>query len=212
MFKVYFFVEGEPFKYRGAEAAAQAGRCYPEIIGYAQSTPLAEQVPGRPPSNISGIIELWFNSPDAALSALQQPLTLTDANVLASLVGHERVVMRLPDHLVEPYIKGVYPFRRKPGMSVADFQHHWWHQHGPIAALTEEALYYLQVPVLTSCYDSDPPVYDGITELHFRHRDAAIRAAASRQMREDQGGDAINFVDLESVELILVEEDLIISP
>ncbi len=212
MFKVYFLLEGEPFKYHGDEAAKAVREAYPNISGYVQATLLDEQIPGRDPADYSGTIEMWFRYAADALAAAEAPLAMSDASVAATVVGQERVVMRLPDHHFEERIKGVYPFRRKPGMSVEDFQDHWWHNHGPIAALTEEALCYVQTHVLSACYEKGKPAYDGVTELHYRHRDAAIRATFSRQMREDQGSDAVNFVDLESVELFLVKEEVIIEP
>lgn len=212
MFKVYFLLEGEAFKYHGDEAAEYVRQAYPNVSGYVQTTLLDEQIPGRDPAGYAGTVEMWFRHAADALAAADAPLAMSDGSVKAVVAGHERVVMRLPDHLAEDRIKGVYPFRRKPGMSVEDFQHHWWHNHGPIAARTEEALYYVQTHVLPECYDSGTPDYDGVTELHYRDRDAAIRATFSRQMREDQGSDAVNFVDLASVELFLVKEDVIIDP
>lgn len=212
MFKVYCFLQGEAFQYAGNEARDTVVAACPGIAGYTQSTPLDEQLPGQGPAVYSGIIEMWFTRPEQALAATAAPMITARSKVARQVIGHERVVMRLPDHHTEPRIKAVYPFRRKPGMSIADFQTHWWHAHGPIAALTEEALCYTQTHVLPECYTDSPPDCDGVTELHFRHRDAAIRAAVSRQMREDQGGDAVNFVDPASIEMILVREDIIIAP
>ena len=210
MFKVYFLLAGEPFQYEGLAAEEAVLEAYPLAVGYVQARSLAEQLPGGEAPAYTGAAELWFRDAGDALEAGEKAFTLSDADVQATVVGAERIVMRLPDHHTEKRIKGVYPFRRKPGMPVSDFQRHWWHNHGPIAALTEEALCYVQTHVLAECYDEGSPRYDGITELHFRNRDAAVRATVSRQMREDQGGDAPNFVDMDSIELFLVEEEVVI--
>jgi uncharacterized protein (TIGR02118 family) len=124
----------------------------------------------------------------------------------------ERVVMRLPSHHTEHHIKGIFPFRRKKDMDAEAFQNHWWHNHGPIAALTEGALCYVQTHRLLQGDEADDPAIDGITELHWSDRRSADRSMQSRQMREDQGNDATNFVDKESVELFFVEEEVIVAP
>ena len=145
MFKVYFLLAGEPFQHKGNVAEAAVREVYPAAVGYVQSRSLAEQLPGEDAASYSGTAysgtaELWFRNAEEALEAGRSVFTLSDAEVQATVVGVERIVMRLPDHHTEKRIKGVYPFRRKKGMTVSDFQQHWWHNHGPIAALTEEAL------------------------------------------------------------------------
>jgi uncharacterized protein (TIGR02118 family) len=122
-----------------------------------------------------------------------------------------RTVMRLPEHHQGGFIKGVFPFRRQDHLSVADFQHYWWLNHGPIAALTEQAVYYLQCHPLAETYTRGRPPYDGITELHWRDVAAARAAMASRQMVEDQASDAQNFAEPGSVVLFLAEEEVVIA-
>lgn len=134
------------------------------------------------------------------------------ATVLSSLAGMERVVVRTPDYLTGSRMKGVYPFCRKEGMALDAFQAYWWHHHGPIAALTEEALAYVQIHPLLESYDKAPPAYDGITEISWRDAGAAMRGITSRQMVEDQASDAPNFVADGSVALYLAEEETVIAP
>lgn len=217
MFKVYFLLEsaGDPFLYRGDEALAQVQSVFPNAVGYVQSRALAEQIDDRPAPPYSGSAELWFRYASHAVAAVKVDLTgllIPDARRKASVVGTERVVMRLPSHLSQQHIKGIFAFSRKEGMDPEAFQHHWWHNHGPIAALTEEALCYIQVHTLLQCYETGQPAIDGITELHWADRFIAARSMQSRQMREDQGNDAANFADPESIELFLVEEEVIIAP
>ncbi|MBT7876487.1 MAG: hypothetical protein HN738_00245, partial [Gammaproteobacteria bacterium] len=54
--------------------------------------------------------------------------------------------------------------------------------------------------------------YDGITEISWPDIEAAGRAIGSRQMREDQGSDAPNFVDMDSISLFMAKEEVIIEP
>jgi len=182
-------------------------------VGYVQSRALSDQISGRKPSFYSAAAELWYTSEKLAQTARWPDLNTMlkpDVTQQAMLLGMERVVLRLPAHHTARHIKGIFPFRRKRDMTAEDFQYHWWHRHGPIAALTENALCYVQIhPPLES---GQSEILDGITELHWSNRREADQAMQSRQMREDQGNDAVNFVDPGSVELFLVEEEVVIAP
>ena len=97
-------------------------------------------------------------------------------------------------------------------MSVGDFQDHWWHTHGPIAALTEDALAYYQTHPMVSTYGSRSPDFDGVTEIYWPDMESAEAAVASRQMMEDQANDAQTFVDLDRLTLFFGVEEIIIAP
>ncbi len=204
----------DPFTNRGEMATQRLQQLCPTAEGFVQARALNQD------AAFAGVLDLWFTDSAAALAAGNQSAKLAPlwrdkgVDVAAVVVGLERVVMRLPSHHTSPAIKGVFPFRRKLGMSVADFQHHWWHNHGPIAALTENALYYTQSHVLPQCYathsDDSTPAYDGITELYWPSRAIADAAMDSRQMREDQAQDADNFVDKDSIGLFFAEIETLI--
>ncbi len=214
MFKTYFLLGPgpDPYRYQGAEAAAQIKSLFPAVSGYVQTRAL----PGQASAAFSGTAELWFTEAAAAHAAMAvdfSPMLTPTSVVQSSLAGIERVVVRTPGYITaDSPMKGVYPFRRKPDMPVDAFQSHWWHTHGPIAGLTEEALSYIQIHVLPECYVGEAPYYDGITEISWPDADAAGRAINSRQMTEDQANDAPNFVDLQSVALYLAEEEIVIAP
>ena len=213
MFKVYFLMQpGEdPYCYQGADAEAAVRQQFPECCGYVQTRAL----PGQEQPSFSGTAELWFNRAQQALAAVRQdfsPMLTGSAQIQSALVGMERVVMRTPEYFSGKRMKGVYPFRRKADMAVDDFQSYWWHAHGPVAALTEEALAYVQIHPLPESWNSAPPVFDGITEIFWRDADAAMRGIGSRQMTEDQANDASRFVDRASVALYLAEEEIVIAP
>ncbi len=218
MFKTYFLMSPhiesgleDPYRYRGAEAEAMIRRLFPDIVGYVQTRAL----PGQDGASFSGTAELWFDRADAALTASRKdfaPMLVDHAEILSSMAGMERVVVRTPDYLSGERMKGVYPFCRKAGMDLETFQAYWWHHHGPIAALTEEALAYVQIHPLLESYKTAPPSYDGITEISWRDAEAAMRGITSRQMTEDQAGDAPNFVQDGSVALYLAKEETVIAP
>lgn len=220
MIKAYLFLtsEDEPFASRSADAARVVAEVCPDAAGYTQTRTLTEQVDAQAELPFSGIAELWFHDPGAALALAAQPeritpLLLPAASVAAVVIGEAHVVMRQPAHHLERSIKGVFPFRRLSTLSVRDFQRYWLYEHGPLAAQTEEAVAYVQCHPLPQCYESAAePVFDGVTELHWPDVDAARRAMASRQMREDQAQDAQRFADPDSVLLFLAEEEVVTAP
>ena len=223
MFKTSIFLKTgtdtssqDPFSHRGEAAAKECQSLCPGIIGFTQTRALPDQIePGAVPA-YAGVAEFCFLEPQQALATnrfVEQlaPLFSGGRGAIGPVItGVGRTVMRLPAHLTSPSIKAVFPFRRKAGLDVESFQRYWWQTHGPIAALTEEALCYLQCHPLPTTYEGQQPAYDGITELYWPDVGAARRSMASQQMREDQASDAANFVDLQSVVLFLAEEEKVI--
>ena len=213
MYKTCFLINagGDPFRYKGCNAEDAVRVVFPEIKGYVQ----ARALPGKESPAFSGSAELWFEDSSAAIAASVNGiagLLAKDVEVQSCLSGMERVVVRTAQYINADRIKGVYPFRKKPGLTLEEFQNYWWHTHGPIAALTEEALSYVQIHPRTNSYETENSVYDGITEISWPDMEAAGRAIGSRQMREDQGSDAANFVDLESISLFMAKEEVVIGP
>ena len=213
MYKTCFLINAgaDPFRFKGLDAANAVRTLFPEIKGYVQ----ARALPGQESPAFSGSAELWFDESPSALAACVigiERLLAEGVGVQSCLSGMERVVMRAAGCIAADRIKGVYPFRKKPGMTLEAFQHHWWHTHGPIAALTEESLSYVQIHARADSQETVSPVYDGITEIWWPDIEAAGRAIGSRQMREDQGSDAPNFVDMESISLFFAKEEIVIAP
>jgi uncharacterized protein (TIGR02118 family) len=218
VYKTYFFLEGpigsDAFTARGGEARRLLSDAVPQARGFTQTRtlPQEDQVDPQTPPPFTGIVELWFDNPDDALQSAAQANAmaglLTETTRVGPIVtGMARTVMRLPEHHTGRFIKGVFPFRRQDHLSVEDFQRYWWLQHGPIAALTEQAVFYLQCHPLRQTYRPGRPPYDGITELHWPDVAAARTAMSSRQMTQDQSADAQNFAEPGSVVLFLAEEE-----
>jgi uncharacterized protein (TIGR02118 family) len=100
--------------------------------------------------------------------------------------------------------------RRKPGMSLAEFQKYWRDTHGPLVAkysTTLNILRYVQVhtledPIndqLAAARGTMEKPYDGVAELWWTNRDALVanmstpeRQAAQKELVEDEA----KFVDL----------------
>ena len=178
------------------------------------SSAIKHAIPDRP-AILSGALELWFESiVEAEVASEFSPaqLFLSPVEVAPALVGMERVVMRLPSFYEKNGVKAIYAFRRKGSMPVEQFQHYWWHNHGPIAASTENATCYVQCHVAKTSYQNVSPAYDGVTELNWPDLPIALSALGSRQMAEEQSNDARNFVELGSVELMMANQTMIIPP
>ena len=210
MFKTFYLLAGgaDPFAATGDDAAGRLAELAPNATGYVQTRAIGE-------SAFAGCAEIYFRYAKEAVAAESLDLStlLGDGSEPAAVIsGMLRVVMRVPEFSGTQKMKGVYPFKRKPGMSVNDFQQHWWHVHGPIAALTDEALGYNQTHPLPGSYDSGTPDFDGVTEIYWHDMEAASRAVISRQMVEDQRNDAENFVDLENVTLFFGAEEIVVAP
>jgi uncharacterized protein (TIGR02118 family) len=222
MIKCYLFLDAppgtDPFARRGEAAAALLASCCRAAVGYCQTRSLPEQLGRRAEAPFAGVAEVWFLDPANGLALLGDPtafapLLAKGATVAAAVYGVERIILRLPEQHSVRTIKGVFPFRRRSDLAVAEFQHYWLHRHGPLAARTEEALLYVQCHPLRECYVGDQvPDFDGVTELHWPDVAAARRAMASRQMREDQARDAENFTAPGSVRLFLAEEECVRAP
>jgi len=213
MYKTCFLINAgeDPFRFKGRDAEDAIRAVFPEIKGYVQ----ARALPGQESPAFSGSAELWFDDSSIATAACVigiGGLLAEGVEVQSCLSGMERVVVRTAEYVTADRVKGVYPFRKKPGLTLEAFQHHWWHTHGPIAALTEEALSYVQIHTRADSQETASPVYDGITEISWPDIETAGRAIGSRQMREDQGSDAPNFVDMESISLFMAKEEVIIEP
>ncbi len=107
-------------------------------------------------------------------------------------------------------VRLTFVLRRKPGMSLAEFQQYWREVHGPLVAkqaTTLNILRYVQVrtlndPVndlLAGARGAMEPPYDGVAELWWTNREALVSTfgnaagqAAAKELVEDEG----RFIDL----------------
>ena len=216
MFKVHVLLSGagDPFSFTGAEAQDALRAVAPNATGFVQSRAADRQLSAEAPA-YAGVAEIWF--PFEADALATAPM-LAGANLwregveAVPVLGRERTVLRTAEFAHGQGIKGVFPFSRRPDLTVAEFQRHWWYRHGPIAARTEQALGYLQCHPTQRAYDGGLAPVDGITELFWPSLVAAQAAMSSRQMTEDQSNDAGNFVDRDSVKLFLALEEVVLPP
>ena len=95
MFRTSFFVQGAvPFVQSGYAAEQHIRRLHPKIRGYVQTRATPEQIGDAAPA-FAGVAELWFDSPDLALTACKagyplQGLVSADTQIVRRSVGLER--------------------------------------------------------------------------------------------------------------------------
>jgi EthD domain len=123
-------------------------------------------------------------------------------------------------------IRLTFVLRRKPGMSLAEFQQYWASTHGPLVArhsTTLKILRYVQVhtledPVndqLAAARGGMEKPYDGVAELWWTNRDALAASfgsvagkAAGKELLEDEA----RFIDLPNSPLWLAYEYPQVNP
>jgi len=94
--------------------------------------------------------------------------------------------------------------KRKPGMSVEDFQYYWRNKHGPLVAAATEVRRHVQSSALLQGYKKGELLFDGISETWFDS------AQAYETYQHDPAlavilADQANFVDRSRTVLMPVE-------
>ncbi len=160
-----------------------------------------EQLDGMPVPTFTGTLEAWFESLDAARAwAARMNVHYAPSKTLIT-----EEFQLFDEGRADRGIKGKFLFRRKEGMSLAEFRAYWLDSHGPKVLRTPEILRYVQSHVIADDASASP-AYDGITEIHWTDFAAAQRSMRSREMTVEQARDAANFVAPRSVELVLLSE------
>jgi len=102
-------------------------------------------------------------------------------------------------------VKIVIFFKRKPGMSVEDFQKHWRTTHADIIVKLPGIKRYKQSHVLTSAYRKGEPAYDAVAESYFESTQA-MKDLARTPFYAAVLADEPNFIDRASMSSIITDE------
>jgi len=105
-------------------------------------------------------------------------------------------------------VKVVAFFKRKPGMSVEDFQNYWRTTHANIVKQLPGLRRYVQSHTLLSGYKKGEPVYDGTAELWYDNTDALRGLVNTKEFQATQA-DEDNFLDRSTMGQIFTEEHVI---
>lgn len=98
--------------------------------------------------------------------------------------------------------------KRKPGMSVDDFQRYWLSQHGPLVSRQSEVRRQVQSHALAQGYRKGELLFDGISETWFESAQsyaAYLRGPAASIVLADQA----NFLDCTRTVLMPVDVHVI---
>jgi uncharacterized protein (TIGR02118 family) len=121
-------------------------------------------------------------------------------------------------------IKLTFCLRRKPGLSLEEFQDYWLNKHGPLVRSFAKDLRILRYVQLHSLDDpmnkgmatsrNAPPAYDGVAQLWFQSMDSLkenARSPAARAANQSLLEDEAKFIDLENSPLWFGEEHVIVG-
>lgn len=196
----------------------------PSLRRYVQSHRLPGLTAGFPASTFEGAAEVWYDSLAAALAMRDSPEYLEGAYKdepnfieqpkLQWLATKENVVVAgAPIAKDAPYVKALFLVKRKPGLSVAEFQAYWREKHAPLVPRTPHLLRYVQCHVLPELYESDTlPAFDGVAELWWPSVEKFKESWASPELQVEQLTDAKQFVDGHTSAAFLAEENRVIWP
>jgi len=121
-------------------------------------------------------------------------------------------------------IKLTFCLKRKPGLSLAEFQDYWLNKHGPLVRSFAETLRIQRYVQLHSFDDpmnepmakirNAPAPYDGVAELWFNSFDDMTENGHSPEARAAHKAlleDEERFIDLENSPLWFGEEHVIVG-
>lgn len=110
-------------------------------------------------------------------------------------------------------IKLIIMAKRKPGLSLEEFNRYWREKHGPLVLNTPDFARHIRryvqchkTEASNSGFFSGSSEFDGVGELWFDDMESMERAFREPQYLEVVRPDELNFVDLEGCRVMLVEE------
>ena len=106
-------------------------------------------------------------------------------------------------------LKAIVMFKRRTGMTVADFRRYWLEEHPKVVLALPGIRRYVQSHVTDSAYAGGrEPAYDGVAEVWFDDWEALRRSGLSAEWQAVQADEA-RFLDPASRTLLVTEEHVI---
>lgn len=172
---------------------------------YVQSHRLSQPLPGFEQVPYDGVAEVWFDTLDELVNLPQNPQyqagaqadepKFLDMSKLAFMATREHVVIEGPPMSRDTnWIKAVFLLKRRPDLSVGQFQDYWLNGHAPQIPLDMGVLRYVQCHVLPETYAHGAPVFDGMAELWFENMDSFMAYWLSPRIQQIFGDDAPRFL------------------
>lgn len=163
-----------------------------------------------------GIAEVWFDDTTAMRGLADTPEYAAVRADEARFIDHATMDLILTEDRVikdgavpAGAVKNVEFLRRRPAMSVDDFQRYWYQVHGPLGAALPQVLRYVQSPTRRSIYERGrAPAWDGVALTWFADTDA-MRASAKTAEYARVRADELNFLAPGQAPFIITHEYVI---
>lgn len=190
---------------------------------YVQSHRKALAVPGFEQVPYGGVAEIWFdtlddlyalpNMPEYVAGAHADEPNFLDMSALKFLATREHVFIDEVDIKQDtPLTKAIFLLRRRPDMSVAQFQDYWINGHAPQIPRDAGVLRYVQCHQVPESYAAGEPPYDGVAELSFADDEAFLAYWTSPRIQAIFGADAPRFLDGANCTAFLAAENRVRWP
>ncbi|MCG8696357.1 MAG: EthD family reductase [Minwuiales bacterium] len=189
----------------------------PGLRRYVQSHPLRSGY-GKRDLVHDGVAEVWVDdmkslramsaSPHyAAVQADEE--NFIHRTTMALVLTEEHVIKDGP--APPDGVKAITFLKRRPEMSVPDFQTYWREVHGPIAAQIPVLKRYVQSHTRLGGYrNGRMPFYDGLAIAWFNSTDA-MRVSATTEEYARTRADEPNFLSVEDMAFIIAREHVIVD-
>ena len=173
---------------------------------YVQSHRKPLAVPGFDNVPFGGVAEVWFDDLATLLDMPHNPQYMDgaqadepnfiDTSKLKFLATREHVFIDDIDIKADTSLtKAIFLLRRRPDLSVAQFQEYWINGHAPQIPRDAGILRYVQCHQLPETYAAGEPAYDGVAELSFADDAAFLAYWTSPRIQAIFGADAPRFLD-----------------
>lgn len=190
---------------------------------YVQSHRIDNPMPGFETCPFDGVAEIWFDDldtllnlgtdPDYSNGAQPDEPNFVDMHALDFLATREHVFIEGPPIARDtPLVKAVFLLKRKPGMSVADFQTYWIDVHAPQIPRDMGVMRYVQCHQAPETYGDTAPAWDGVAELSFVDYAAFEAYWTSERVQAIFAADAPQFLDPVNCTAFLAEETRVLWP
>lgn len=194
-----------------------------EIRRYVQSHRKPLAVPGFDNVRYGGVAEVWFDDlaglhalpgiPEYIAGAQADEPNFLDMSELKFLATREHVFIDEVDIKKDTALtKAIFLLRRRPDMSVAQFQDYWINGHAPQIPRDAGVLRYVQCHQVAESYADGEPAYDGVAELSFADDAAFLAYWTSPRIQAIFGADAPRFLDGANCTAFLAEENRVRWP
>lgn len=105
-------------------------------------------------------------------------------------------------------VKAVSFFKRRPGMTLEEFQAYWRGKHPAPVVRLPGVRRYVQSHTLLAGYRNGEPIFDGIAELWFDDTKAMHALRGTPELAAVEADEAM-FIDRSTMKMILTEEHVI---